>query len=278
MEFIIGDLLCLLPFLRPIDGDTIQVPVKIESEWHLVDYTIERIEITPSWMGSPLVAYGLKNPDFPPLLLYKGTTYPSDEGACLSFLTDLNPFASVGSYAFSIGREKIKTWLENNASKLKARVYGKSLGGAQAWRTALEFPEYVAKVKAYGAPGFTPGERDKIHEVTDKYKDLEIEFYCQENDPVPYSDWVADRGVNYYEVRALKKHECGILAHADMLSTHEHSEIRKMKPEEINNPLKRAAVTTARLFASVAFPFILLGHTIKTTISHTIDGCFALEG
>ncbi len=66
----------------------------------------------------------------PPLLLFKGTTYPTDDGCMLGLLTDLNPFASVGKYAFKIGKNKISKWLENHTSQSRARIYGKSLGSA----------------------------------------------------------------------------------------------------------------------------------------------------
>lgn len=277
MEMIIGDILSLLPFLRPVHNDTIQVPIKTKAGWELITYTIDRIEMTPAWMGSQLVAYGLHS-DFdqaPPLLLFKGTTYPSDEGAWLSFLTDLNPFASVGSYAFSIGREKIQTWLEIHASSANAIIYGKSLGGALAWRSAINFPEKIAKVMAYGAPGFFPWEKDKVHQVTDEYPHLRdrIYFFCQENDLVPYSDWAADRGVIYYKVLTTINHENPLIAHADMYSTHENSEIQIMEQKDIQNPWKRAAVTAARLFASILFPVILIGHIIKTSIDHLYTCC-----
>jgi hypothetical protein len=94
-EMIIGDLLSLYPFLGPKSGEEIHVPVRVNGSWQLVPYESEVIELTPKWMGSPLVAVGLipKNRDegHPPLLLFKGTTYPTDDGFSLSLITDLTP-------------------------------------------------------------------------------------------------------------------------------------------------------------------------------------------
>lgn len=268
MEMIMGDLLSLYPFIKPEPGETVQLPVKIEGKWELVDYTTDRIEMTPKWMGSPLVAYGLQpsHPKAPPILLFKGTTYPTDEGAGLSILTDLNPFASVGSYGFEAGKEKIQHWLEQQTSSTKTVVYGKSLGGAQAWRSALNFPEHIGKVMGYGAPGFSPWEVQKLYSVTENHPDLEINFFCQKNDPVPYSDFPAKKGVNYYEVLGGTIQDNLIAAHADMYSTQERSAILKMEPEVVNSPWKRAAVTIVRLIGTLLFPVLLVIHAIKTLI------------
>lgn len=273
LEMIMGDLLSLYPFVKPEPGETVQLPAKIEGKWELVSYTTDRIEMTPGWMGSPLVAYGLQpsHPSAPPVLLFKGTTYPTDEGAWLSILTDLNPFASVGSYAFGIGKEKIQHWLEQQTSTSKTVVYGKSLGGAQAWRSALNFPEYIGKVMAYGAPGFSPWEEQKLHRVKEANPELELNFFCQKNDPVPYSDFPAKKGVNYYEVLGGTIQDNLLAAHADMYSTQERSAILKMDPQVVNSPWKRAAVTIVRLIGTMLFPLLLLVYAVKRVLDLIIN-------
>lgn len=271
-EVIIGDLLSVFPFLRPQDGEKFLVPVRIDSKWALVEYTVDRIELTPKWMGSPLVAYGLhsSNPSASPMLVFKGTTYSTDEGAGLSFLTDINPFGSVGAYAFSIGKQKIQKWLEECTSNKKAVIYGKSLGGAQAWRTAINFPGKVDKVMAYGAPGFSPWERRQLYQATEQHPEMKLNFIGQTNDPVPYSDFVAGKGVNYYEVVGEKIQSNLIAAHAHMYSTQKKNFIMRMEPQAIANPWKRAAVTIARLTISLFFVVGLVVHTIKTIGDFTV--------
>lgn len=265
-EVIIGDLLSLFPFFRPVDGEKFSVPVRIEGVWTLVEYKVKSIKLTPRWMGSPLVAFGLSpaNPSASPILICKGTTYPTDDGAGLSLLTDINPFGSVGAYAFSIGKKKIQKWLEKNTKNKKAVVYGKSLGGAQAWRTAINFPDKVDKVMGYGAPGFSPWERRQLYQATKQCPDMQLNFIGQTNDPVPYSDFVAAKGVNYYEIVGEKIQSNPVAAHANMYSTQKKSFIMRLEPQTIANPWKRAAVTITRLIASLFFVVGLVVHTLKT--------------
>lgn len=267
LEATIGDVLALYPYLGVPNGSTLQVPVRLGTEWKLIDYIVERIEMTPSWMGSPLVAYGLHALDSsaPPLLLFKGTTYPADEGASLSLLTDLNLFGSVGSYAFAIGKATIQQWLEQHTATQKAIVYGKSLGGAQAWRSALYFPTHIQKVMAIAAPGCSYWEQAEMQHVMQAQPHLEINIFCQPNDPVPYSDCVVCQKVNYYEMRGLRTIENPLLAHASMTSMQELTALYRLPFSAIASPWKRVAVTIARLAASIFFPLLAITHTLIST-------------
>lgn len=265
LEMIMGDLLALYPFLMPRDGEMIRLPVKINEVWCLEDYITDRIELTHEVLGSPLVAYGLRpaNDLASPLLLFKGTTYPTDEGALLSLMTDVNPLGAVGSYGFWLGKDRIQSWIDKQTAKVI--VYGKSLGGALAWRTALNFPGKIEKVMAYGAPGFSPLELNQFYQVHENYPDLQFNFFCQRNDLVPFSDCVAKTGVNYYEVLSAECQNNALAAHADMYSTHECSMILKLQPEYIQSPLKRAAVTVARLTTTLLFPIGCAGVLANAT-------------
>ncbi|MFI5343291.1 MAG: hypothetical protein ACHQUC_03625 [Chlamydiales bacterium] len=275
MEAIIGDLLALYPFLRPVDGNALNVPLKIDGKWQLVKYHVEKIELTPKWMGSPIVAYGL-NPQekasSPPILLFKGTTYPTDKGFSLSLLTDINPFATVGSYAFSLGKEKIKKWLDlQTKEENRALIFGKSLGGAHSWRTALHFPDQVAKVMAYGAPGFSSNELNKLGKRLESHSSSpEINLFCQKNDPVPFFDRAAEKGVNYYELLSGSPFD-GVLAHAHMYSTHETSTIIRNEAFHKKHKWKRIVLSLLRATVSmVAFPVFLSLHVIYQAIKQTV--------
>lgn len=262
MEAMIGDLLALYPFLRPVQGEELKVPVQINGEWKLISYETDKILLTPSWMGSPLVAYGLtskKTPDAPPLLLFKGTTYPTDEGASLSILTDLNPGASVGAYAYKIGKKKIASWLQTHTTpEKKAVIFGKSLGGAHAWRTALQFPNYVAKSMCIAAPGFSSRDLAKLKSLKKKGELPEINIFSQKNDPVQYIDHIAKEGVNYFQVLG-KKSKRGGLAHAHMDSTQEQSVILNKKPAE--KSMKRVALSGLKVLSSLTlFPLLVIPH------------------
>ncbi len=272
MEMIIGDLLSLLPFLSPGQNEEIKVPVYSDGIWQLAPYTVQHIHLTPKWMGSQIVAIGLaaKGPT-PPLLLFKGTTYPADKGFSLSLLTDINPGASVGAYAFCIGKQQIRDWLETNTKQKPAIVYGKSLGGAQAWRTALNFPQAVQKVMAYAAPGFSSYDLQKLEEIMNSSSHPpEINFFCQKGDPTSYLDLEAKRGVNYFEVIGEQKYS-GVPAHAHMYSTHEQSLIIHMDEHKKDQRCKRLCLTVSRLILSILiFPLLILAHAAQTAARRTI--------
>lgn len=274
MEMIIGELLSLYPFLNPEQDDTLSVPALVKGKWELVSYSVDRIELTSQWIGSPLVAFGLIPsegfPSAPPLLLFKGTTYPADDGFGLSVLADLNPFATVGNYGFRLGQEKIGNWLEKYTSQANVIIYGKSLGGALAWQTALSFPEFTDKVMTYGAPGLSSSDLKRCHQLAEKDQLPSIHLFCQENDPVTSVDHVATRGIHYY--RVLGKHRRrGVAAHADMYSTHEVSAVIRINPHREARQWQRRALTILRAIASFTiFPVLILVYGIAALITQTI--------
>jgi hypothetical protein len=237
----------------------------VEGIWYYPEYRISEMPLTESFFTTPIVAYGLCPISFEkqvlPLLLFKGTTYPADSGAAESILTDILPCTSVGESVFKEGKSIIENWLKVNTKK--ATVYGKSLGGCQSWRSALHFPNHIAKVMAYGAPGFSEDEKSLCLELHRKNQLPEINFFCQANDPVPYSDLGCDSGVNYYEIISGSMHENSILAHADMNSTHERSAMLKLDSYGMANDDRRQLVTTVRKVCCVLYPFILIGQVCK---------------
>lgn len=263
-EVVVGEFLSLLPFMRPQEGAVFLIPMKVRGEWQLIDYQVERLELTPPWVGSPLVAYGLKPKEgqlgVPPILLFKGTTYPADEGFFLSILTDINPGGSVGSLAFESGKEKIAHWLNLNGSKEKVVVYGKSLGGALSWHTGVSFPDKVAKVMAYGSPGFSKQGIARLKELPADARP-EYHFFCQKNDIVPLVGEHAIEGVNYYQIIGAKSRQ-GVLAHAEMFSTHRQSVIIALKPSQMSEKWRRRGVNLLRNMLSIAFPFFALSHLV----------------
>lgn len=268
-EEIIGDLLSLYPYMQPVNGGTFLVPIIMDGQWQAVAYTVQEVQLTPDWMGSPLVAYGLTslNPKAPPLLLFKGTTYPADSGFALSLLTDINPGDAVGAYAFRIGKAKIQEWLQKHArGENKAIIYGKSLGGAQACRTALYFRQHVRKVMAYGAPGFSLNE---LRLLTRSYHQKDhplINVFCQKGDRVPYVDRMAEKGIHYYQILGEKKRS-GFLAHADIFSTHRHSAILRLKVPKGVLPWKRLSMTALRFTLSIfLFPFFIIAYAAQNSV------------
>lgn len=154
-EGLIFHLLSYYTFFDPPADSNLEVPLLVDGKWQKISYDeIEKIQLTPSWMGSPLVSFLLKSKDGPPLILFKGTSYPADEGFGLQLLSDLNPGASVGSYAFSLGKKKLQACLTKQVALAgrKAIAVGVSLGGALTQHAAVNFPELIEKAFAYCAP------------------------------------------------------------------------------------------------------------------------------
>lgn len=192
-EALVGQFLSYFTFFGPYDGEEISLPIEIDGTWHLIDYTVEKIPLSPSWMGSQSFAFGLKpKQEAPPLLLFKGTSYPTDEGFGLQLLTDFNPLASVGSYLFWLGRSNIEKWLKKGSSK--SRVFGLSLGGALTQHAALHFPDRIESAFAYNTPALLPWEVKKSKEHRG------VHIFCNENDLSSDSGFSYGKGWNVYKV------------------------------------------------------------------------------
>jgi hypothetical protein len=287
MEMIIGDLLSLYPFLAPVNGEILIVPIREKNQWSMAPYVVTKLELTGSILGSPVVMYGLEPHSsapagMPPLLLFKGTTYPADDGASCSIAADIIPWTSVGEIIFDLGQHVIDSWLQSMSHKGKAVVYGKSLGGSQAWRTALHFPKHVAKVMAYGAPGLFPEDKERLMHLYHNEMLPELNFFCQANDPAPYSDLGAEVGINYYEVLTEGMPDNGVLAHADMYSTHAWSAMLKLNPSAVAADQKRALITAIRKSCSLLLPLMLLGRILKPfvypeAVIDLMGRCFSLK-
>lgn len=149
VEVFLMNLLSLYPFFAPKDGETLNVPQVIDGRVEKVKCQVHKIQLTPDWMGSPIYAIGLTpvdNPKAAPYVLFKGTTYPSDDGALLSILADISPFASVGKWIMKAGEGNLEAWLKQQPNKVIAT--GMSLGGAEAQHLGAMFPQYIRDVYA----------------------------------------------------------------------------------------------------------------------------------
>ncbi len=231
------NLISYYPYFSPEQGEKISLPF---GPWESnVTYTVEIIELTPDYLGSPITAYGLtaeKGKKEPPLLLFKGTTYPADDGFYLSLLTDINPYGPVGSLAFQMGKGKIKAWLEEHAKERKAEVMGTSLGGCLSLQTASKYPEYIKAVHAFNSPGVTSHEVESWQQSSAIKP--EVNVYLQDGDPVSSSvgrcfapDWNV-QGVFAPATDPLQ-------AHASTYTAHPESFIIPEKVEDVNHDMRR---------------------------------------
>ena len=147
-------LLTYFPFLIP-DGETVEFPFEIDGRVKKVAYKFERIELTDDKLISPLVAYGLVAKDFPSLLVFKGTTFPGDDGFARSLLADFTPYNSVGGSILKKPSDQLKKWVSDKKGLI---VTGISLGGSLAQHFGVEFPDITSKIYAFSAPRLIQSE------------------------------------------------------------------------------------------------------------------------
>lgn len=272
-ELLIGDLAAFFAYQNAVQDEILELPVRVNGIWQMASYQIDKILLTPPCLGSPVVAFGFrpKTKGAPPLLLFKGTTRPADDGSFLSFLTDINPGGSVGAYAFQFGKKQIQKWLKENTSKQKAITFGTSLGGAHAWRCSLHFPDMIQEAKAYCPPGFSLADLTRLKNIQKLSSKPKIRMFCQYNDAAPYVDFPSLKGVKYYEVLG-ENIKNGIGAHTALYSLQNRSTILRMDPQVIRSPWKRAALTIARIAVTVFcfLPFMII-HLIQTGIRRLVE-------
>jgi len=180
-ELLLARILALIPFLEPEKGSQVAIPVKIGSRYNLIHYRFEPVELSPKWLGSPLLAQILRpeSNDAPLLLLFMGTPAPTISGFFLSVWTDFVPGFAVGELAFRLFvRRRVRALLKT--CQEKAILYGHSLGGALALLSACECGDRVARVEAFGAP--VPHKRS-----TRKFDSpATVNLYWYEGDIVPF--------------------------------------------------------------------------------------------
>jgi hypothetical protein len=250
----IRNLLAYYPFFSPERGDKIRLPLGEEGK--LIEYEVVPIELTPSFWVTPLMAYGLQSTEGPSFLLFKGTTYPTDEGYLQSLLTDINPFACVGSYAFQFfAKKRIEKWLVDHE---KAEVIGASLGGSLSLQTVSYFPEKVKAVHAFNSPGMSSSEIKVWKQKTEKLNLEErpdVNVYLQSKDLISSFvgscfalDW------NIHHVYAPI--EDSLQAHAAAYTAHEEAFIIPGDANSVNRSLKRRIWPIVQNILFVPFFFI----------------------
>lgn len=275
---IIFNLLSYYVFLDPQPtedgkGKPLTVPQLIEGKWVEVDYNIKKIELTDKRMGSPLTAFLLepilseKVPKAPPLMLFKGTTYPTDDGFFLSLVVDMDPFNGVGGWAFNEAKPRLEELLENAVRKsgMKARAAGQSLGGSLTQKAAIHLKEYIEEGFAFDPPGLS--ERD-LKVLTQQQDDKKLHLFlpnlpkvnvfCQQNDPIHLLDEIPQREWKYYRVSGQHESPGRFLAHAMAFTLHKNSIIAKINPVVEANSKVRRFLTTLKKILSYPFFYCML--------------------
>ena len=121
----------LLPYVMPFDHKEVVIPVLQRNVWVPVQYEIRSIGLLPKWIPSSdqLYALALRANGCDSQLLFKGTTYPTDQGFWSTILADLFPFMDIGKLIMIFGKSKISLWANTQQN---IHIVGQSLGGALA--------------------------------------------------------------------------------------------------------------------------------------------------
>lgn len=162
-------------------GDQIPMPLSQEFPHQRGMYVVDRCFSNP-W---GLVAFGLvsKEGKGAPILLIQGTdSFALHPGQLLADLTE----NEIGLSAFKTSEGEIREWLARNTRGLlgakKALVLGHSLGGIIAQIAGTSFPEYVAKVITFNAPGISRALRNEYKKMALKPEMIHFEH---EDDLLP---------------------------------------------------------------------------------------------
>ncbi|MGK5594991.1 MAG: hypothetical protein ACSNEK_06510 [Parachlamydiaceae bacterium] len=258
----IQHLLAYYPFFGFLDGDYLNIPQYLDNDWKMVTYQATKLHLTPAWMGSSITACALVplDPKASGLLIFKGTSYPTDEGFALSLLTDMNPFASVGGYAFYLGKDRIRNWLQ--ARSLPTTLIGLSLGGALALHTVATYASYINKVYAFNPPALFKGDLIKWEPSTHP----EVNILYHENDVVPTigSRWGA--GWNLYRIY-LERKAFPLEAHIKCFVAEPKHLIVKIDSKKDENKLSRLLLSYLHfIFSFLLFPIGLIIYLFQKII------------
>lgn len=248
-ETFVGNLIALLPYAYPEEGESFSIPQKVNGEWKSVPYTVDRkIELSPEWFSSPISAYGLTSPEGPPLITFLGTTYPAGEGYLATLLSDVTPFMSVGHAPYLYGKTQIEEWLQG---KSEVHLCGASLGGALAFHVLRNHKEKIAQVDVYNPPGLHPWQwKEKFNDSVD------IRIVYNENDLVGTLGFFPE-GDKVRIIRpVLEERQNALKAHALAYSGNEKVALLKSDPAYENSRFSRKLLTALHFFLGFVLAFI----------------------
>ena len=99
-----------------------------------IEYTLEKIPLTSSWISAPYYAYGLKAGNKQSIIIFQGTAYPTDNGFISGLLADTSPYGAIGTQLYSREQKRLQRWidLEYQKTGTPAMCIGQSLGGAMS--------------------------------------------------------------------------------------------------------------------------------------------------
>lgn len=268
----LGNILALLPFCYPSDGDIINIPVLENGRCRQVAYDIEVIHLTYTEHCSPMIALGMtskKDATAPPILSFIGTTIPSGSGFTATLLADFTPANSVGEIIYKRNEKKIKAWLE---TKKNVHMLGMSLGGAMTFHT-LRDNHQIARVDAFVPPGLYANNWKRGIGTT-----CQVNIYCQPGDMVSQLGfWPTGDNVSLYTVFPHQKGvaENIISSHARAFTGCKKITVIKENPVTQNLSKRRYFITKLHQFLGPVIAFFpIRGLLWLHYIASVVNGAF----
>lgn len=244
----LGNVLALLPYTYPENGQKIKVPIlSDEGTCRLVDYEIEVIPLTPKEQATPLIALGLMptHEKTPPILSYSGTTYPAGDGFIASIFADFTPGKSVGDRPYRQGQNNLNSWLEG---KEGVHVIGMSLGGALSLHTLRHHHAILGRIDVFNPPGLYPWNWTREY-----HEGCNINIYCQAGDfTSSMGFWPVGDKVSLYEIIPHQNtvSEGPFVSHAKVFTGCEKVTILAKDSRKANETFYRKALTYIHLISS----------------------------
>ena len=260
-EMILYNALSYIAFTDPKEGATLTI--------RGVRYSIEKIQLTSGWVSAPYYAYGLKavnDPNAQSIIIFPGTTFPTDSGFLAGLLADTRPHGVVGSQLYSRGQENLRRWISSECERTGTQVMctGQSLGGAMSLLCHVNQPDKV-DFFAINPPSLTTRERliyerNASAEIPDDSRVLKVLSHV--NDPVlglgstylPVSTKICRHGI---------EQDHWFNAHAKTADCHPEAE------EPINAQPKRNIVW--KILKPILFVVVLLLHGLALLLRLGIE-------
>jgi hypothetical protein len=163
----------------------------------------------------------------PPIVAFRGTVPSKGQ----TILADLDP-SGIGMYQFNPNRALIDTQMQGAAKHGQVVSAGHSLGGALAQIAAAAFPDRVARIVTFQAPGVSNETAKKIADYNAAHPDAAIEssHHRVKGDLVPQGGRVLTPGVihnhemtdgNLLQRNPIAKHTSMPLAQEELAQGHD---------------------------------------------------------
>ena len=159
----IDNLLSFIAYTEPKNNSSINIPTVVNQGFELVNYTVQRINLTSDYFSTPYTCYGLlpnAMSGAQARLIFMGTTFPTAKGFAQALLADTAPGGGVGHFVYLQGQRFLQDWINQQFEKTQQAIHccGQSLGGAMAMQTYVHQPNKV-HFTAINPPFLTNAER-----------------------------------------------------------------------------------------------------------------------